>query len=539
MKMYLFTAQEMQSLDRATIEDLGIPGLILMENAGRGVAELVCRRFSSGARVAILVGPGNNGGDGLVIARHLKARGFEVTAYLLAPEEKFRGDAAVNLRAARAHGVALVAILKDSLLPLLEAGLGQAEVIVDALFGTGLRRPIQGRLAQALEMANRSPAYRIAVDMPSGICADTGKVLGVAFRAHLTATMAAPKLGQVLFPGAEYVGQLKIIDISMPQDLISRQAKPRYLLDPDLLRPWLPRRPPEGHKGTFGHVLVVAGSPGKTGAAALAAMGALRAGAGLVTVAAGKGVNSILETKLTEAMTLPLPETSEGSLAPEAIEPIFSFSKRLRAGVIGPGMGLHPGTKDLARKIILEFPHPLVVDADALTVVAEMGPQMLGQSPAPRVLTPHPGEMGRIFGLSAREIQAGRLKYAQSLAQVTGAVVVLKGARTLIAEAEALAINPTGGPGMATGGSGDVLSGIIAALLAQGLPAFWAASLGVYIHGLAGEALAEERGPFGFLPTELADRLPKTIREFISLQELSLKLGDGLLGEDNCRQPKP
>ncbi|WP_456433484.1 NAD(P)H-hydrate dehydratase [Thermosulfuriphilus sp.] len=522
--MYLLRAQEMQALDRACIEELGIPGLVLMENAGRGTAELIWELFSPLETVAILVGPGNNGGDGLVIARHLKARGIRSTVYLLAPEERFRGDAAINLRAAKAHGLPMVSVVNDSGLFLLEAGLSKAEVIVDALFGTGLKRPLTGRFARAVELANASLAKRIAVDIPSGICADTGRILGVAFRADLTATMAAPKIGQVVFPGADYVGELRVVDISMPKELISQRAPRRYLLTSSILGPHLPHRPPEGHKGTFGHVLIIAGSPGKTGAACLSALGALRAGAGLVTVAIGHRNNPIVETKLTEAMSLPLPETQEGSLAKEAWEPLMSFGQRVRvkAAVLGPGLGLHPETKDLARLIMFKAPWPLVIDADALTILSELTPESLKQAPAPRILTPHPGEMGRLLGIGSREVQADRLGAAQGLAKASEAVVVLKGARTVIASPKALAINPTGGPGMATGGSGDVLSGIIAALLAQGLEPFWAACLAVYSHGVAGEALAEEKGPFGFLPAELASRLPKVFRDLYFKEKFSL-----------------
>ncbi len=518
--MRLVYGKEMQDLDRYTIEEFGIPGLILMENAGRGTAELIIQKFPAEARQGVLVicGPGNNGGDGFVIARHLQQRNFPVRVFCLAAEEKFRGDALVNFRIARDLGLIEGYILEEKDLSLLETPLKESGLIVDAIFGTGLTREVTGRFAKVISLINHSPKPVVAVDIPSGLSADTGRPLGIAIKADLTATMALPKVGQIIFPGKEFVGELEIIDISMPAFLIEKLAPPRFLLEENWAAKHLRPRNPDTHKGTYGHLVVLAGSRGKTGAAILTCLGSLRGGAGLTTLICPQSLNHIFETTLTEAMTYPLPqETAEGSLSQEAFSEILRFVANKRAVAIGPGFGLHHETMELAQKLISSLELPMVVDADAISALSGE-PYHLKRAPAPRIITPHPGELSRLLLLNKEDIQKDRLGAARYAAQETGAIVVLKGAATVIASPEGReAVNTTGNPGLASGGSGDVLTGLIGAFLSQGYEPFEAACLGVFFHGLAADIVASRKGPFGYLAREVAETLPQAFKE-ISLR---------------------
>jgi len=389
-----------------------------------------------------------------------------------------------------------------------------AGVLVDALFGTGLSRELTGRFALAVELVNQAGVPVVAVDMPSGLSADTGRPLGVAVRATLTATMALPKVGQVVYPGREYVGELRVVDIGMPERVIREKAPPREYLDRGWATGVLRPRAADTHKGTYGHVLVLAGSRGKTGAAVLAAKGSLRAGAGLVTLACARSLQPLMAGYLPEALTLGLsPETPDQELTPASAEAILSACERMHAAVLGPGFGLSPEARELSVRLSLELPVPTVLDADALTALSGR-PEQLREARAPRVLTPHPGEMARLLSRSKAEIQADRLKAAREAARRSGQVVVLKGAATVVAGPDGReAVNSSGNPGMAQGGMGDVLAGIIAAFLAQGYDPFEAACLGVFLHGASGDLLARRHGPFGYTASQVAENLPRVLRE--------------------------
>ena len=506
------TPVQMQALDSAAIEEYGIAGLILMENAGRGCAEFIMSEYGDQCAkgVALLCGPGNNGGDGFVIARHLFQHGIKAHIFSLAPVEKFKGDALVNYKIAKNLNIPFSEILSeadaDPLKEALKKGFG---LIVDAIFGTGLSREVSGRFARAIDAANSSCLPIVAIDIPSGLSGLTGQVLGIAIKAAATCTMALPKTGLVTSPGFEYTGRLHVVEIGIPRQAVREADISSFLITKEYASSILPERPPSGHKGTFGHLLIISGSRGKTGAAALCAIGALRAGSGLATVAIPESSQPVLAEKLTEAMTLPIPENEQGSLSQRATHLIFEQMARKNAVAIGPGAGLDEEAQEALRKIVLEVEVPVVADADALTALAK-DPAVLQNAKAPVVLTPHPGEMARLLHCSTKEVQADRIKAACSLASGTGAVVLLKGARTVVAEPNGrYAINPTGNPGMGTGGMGDVLTGIIGALLAQGCEPFDAACLGAYVHGLAGDQLASYKGPWGFLASELADWLPR------------------------------
>ena len=513
--MKIVTAKQMQMLDKETIENIGIPGLVLMENAGRGTSEVImsCFHYELSEKGALVVaGPGNNGGDGFVIARHIRQAGFAAEVVLLAPLEKFRGDALVNLDIIKGLGIPVAQCLNENDI-IKKAGMFEnTGVIIDAIFGTGLGRDVGGRFALAVNLTNMSPAPTVSVDIASGLSADTGHPMGVAVNADLTCTMAMPKTGHVTWPGSDYTGDLRVIDIGIPDFLLDkadiRSESFGMRAFASVLRP----RPAGGHKGTFGHLLVAGGSRGKTGAAALAAAGALHSGAGLVTVACAASSQPVLASKLTEAMTHGLPETPDGVPSINAYDSMAGIMHGKKAVVLGPGMGITPEALQFTRRVLLDATLPMVVDADALTAMAEDMKPFTGSSlPSSVILTPHPGEMARLFDSGVQEVQADRIQAARELAAMTGATVVLKGARTVIASPDGrICINMSGNAGMGTGGMGDVLSGIAGALLAQGYPAWDAARAGVFAHGMAADMLATSRGPWGWTAMDVAEWLPRT-----------------------------
>jgi NAD(P)H-hydrate epimerase len=498
----LVGAAAMRALDRHTIETLGVPGEVLMESAGGAVSELVLEELPAGGEVLVICGAGHNGGDGFVVARRLALLGVPVRAALLGEPRSLRGDAAANHRRAREAGVPV------------EGARWRAPrrgVIVDSLFGTGLVRPLEKAPAASVRRINasRGEALRVvAVDLPSGICADTGQVLGVAVEADATVTLGLPKPGLALEPGRSRAGRIVVARIGIAD------AAPGVSHDTEL---WtraaagaqLPPRPAAGHKGSFGHALLVAGSEGKTGAAALAARGAGRVGAGLVTVACPAGVNDILEVKCTEAMTVPVPDTSERALAAGAEEVLVELAAERDAVGLGPGVGRSAETFKLARAIAARVERPLAIDADAIRAFGG-DPAELRRRRGPTVLTPHPGEATALLGGRATELNRDRCGAARRLAEMTGCVVLLKGAATVVAgPGGRVALNPTGGPALATGGTGDVLLGMVAGLLAQGRPPFEAAALAAYLHGFAADRIATRRGPAGLLAGDLARELPE------------------------------
>ena len=507
----IVTPAQMSQLDNAAIQEYQIPGLILMENAGRNTAEYIIQQFTPQCSqgVAILCGPGNNGGDGFVIARHLFQKNLKPHIFSLASIEKFKGDALTNYKIAKNLNIPFSEILTDEDAKNLPDILKNYGLIVDAIFGTGLSRPVSGRFEIAIKAANSSSLPIIAVDIPSGLSGLTGQPLGIAIKATATCTMALPKIGLVTSPGFEYTGDLHIIEIGIPKEAIQSHDIKSFLLTKSYAASIMPKRPLSGHKGTFGHLLIISGSKGKTGAAALCATGAIRSGAGLVTLAIPETSQPIVATKLTEAMTLPIPENQYGSLSKAAIPIIYEQLHKKKAIALGPGSGIDQEAQEALLQIITESEIPLVVDADGLTALANR-PEVFKTIKAPLVLTPHPGEMARLLKCSTKEVQADRVKAASQLANDSGAVVVLKGARTVIADPDGrYVINPTGNPGLGTGGMGDVLTGIIGALIAQACPIFEAACLGVYAHGLAADQLALYKGPWGYIATEVADWLPK------------------------------
>jgi len=504
------TAAEMRALDRFTIEH-GTPGHVLMERAGAGAARTL-RALLPRPRgpVAIVCGRGNNGGDGFVIARHLRRARLAVEVWLAARPDDVGGDAARMLAAWRRGGGRVHELLAPAQVESLARRLGRAGAVVDALFGTGLNAPVDGLPAAIVAAINGGSAPVLAVDIASGLSADTGRPLGTSVRATVTATFGFPKIGQLVHPGVEYTGLLDVIDIGIPPAAVAAVGPRASLLDEQGVGCLLPRRPRAAHKGTFGHVLVIAGSRGKLGAALLAAEAAARAGAGLTTLAVAAALQPLCEARVREAMTAALPDDGDGAAGLGDGVAVDALLAGRSAVVCGPGLGTHPATRALVEHLVRRCPAPLVLDADGLNLVAGTG--SLRARPGPTVVTPHPGEMARLLGTDTAAVQADRLGAARRLATDEQVVVVLKGARTVVARPDGeIAISPTGNPGMASGGTGDVLAGVVGGLAAQGLDAFAAATLGVFAHGAAGDAVARARGETGLLARDLLAELPPTL----------------------------
>jgi hydroxyethylthiazole kinase-like uncharacterized protein yjeF len=505
--MKVLTAAQMREVDRRTIE-LGIPGIVLMENAGHRVVEFLARAYAPLAahRIVILCGKGNNGGDGMVIARQLwtRLRPAALHVVLAADPAELKGDALQNYRMLHACGCPVA----REIVPAMRG----ATLVLDALLGTGLKGPVTGPMLDWVREVNAGfpGAEVVAVDIPSGLESDTASTSGETARAAHTVTFTAPKVGQVLPPNCERVGELHVAAIGSPPSLYEDDPSIFLsLVEPSMLAPLFGPRPPSSHKGDFGHVLIVAGSRGKTGAAAMSGMAALRSGAGLVTVASAESAIPVIASHAPELMTEPLPETDTGSISRRSFE--YNRLERVTAGkdvlAIGPGLGTDPETVETVRRIVSTFEGPMVIDADGLNAIAETSFSGDGRV---RVLTPHPGEMGRLAGMATSAVQSDRLGVARAFAMERKVTLVLKGFRTLIAFQDGRVwINPTGTPALACGGTGDILTGAIAAFLAQ-FPKHCdlAIAAAVWLHGKAGQLGAAEWGEKSLVATDLLRFFP-------------------------------
>jgi hydroxyethylthiazole kinase-like uncharacterized protein yjeF len=512
--MKIATAKIMRELDRRAIEEFGIPGLVLMENAARGTVSAMFRHFPDlrTKRVGILAGRGNNGGDALAVARYLLNRGIVCQVSLLAPKEEIKGDAAANLEILRRMGAEIGEILNLEAWESQKGKMAENDLWVDGIFGTGLKGPVQGFFHEIIEFVNSLGRPVVSLDIPSGLDADNGQVLGICIQAGLTVTFGLAKRGLLVQPGAQYCGKLVIVDISLPNSAIEAEAIKDSLIEGAEFLPFLFPRNANAHKGDFGHLLVLSGSPGKTGAATMVCQAALRIGTGLITLGIPASLNPILEVKLTEVMTEPLPETKDQTLGLSAQQRITELCSRKSALVIGPGLSLNPETARLIQRMIRNTDLPAVIDADGLNAlvgkIASIKKKRKGL-----ILTPHPGEMARLLGTSVQEIQKNRIQVARNFAQENGLILVLKGARSIVASPEGnIFINPTGNPGMASGGMGDVLTGMVGGFLAQGLPPLEAAKLGVYLHGLVGDFVAYQKGERGIAATDVVEETPRVLR---------------------------
>ncbi len=509
--MRILTVEQMRKAEQRAIEELAVPSLVLMERAGEAVADaaagLLAPAPAEGAKVVVVCGSGNNGGDGMVAARHLAARGHLVTVFLAAPLSSLRGDARRQRERLSGEGIPLLDLSRPGSLAAASSALLSADLVVDALLGIGVSRPVEGHLAEVVEAVNGTPAPVVSVDVPSGLDPDTGFASGAVVMADLTVTLGWPQPGILLFPGARLAGEVVVADIGLPEASLEGVGETGSLLTPSDVVAAFPPRDPEGHKGDYGHLLVVAGSAGKGGAAVLACLGALRAGAGLVTCALPASILHLPQASIPEVMTVPLPETERGGAASAGLLAAERMCGERDALAMGPGLGTEEETVRLVRELLARTTLPAVVDADALNALGRDLAPLRSRAHA-TVLTPHPGEMGRLLGRDARAVQRDRLGAARECARLSGCVTVLKGARTLVAAPDGRWwLCAEGNPGMATAGSGDVLTGMTGALLARGVPPAVAACAAVLLHASAGDLAASDLTEEAMTASDLAGRI--------------------------------
>ncbi|MCJ7497371.1 MAG: NAD(P)H-hydrate dehydratase [candidate division Zixibacteria bacterium] len=530
--MKLVTSEQMRKIDKTTIEEIGIPGLELMEKAGLGLALLAKKILNEKVedeKVVIFCGKGNNGGDGFVVGRYLASWGAEVEFYLLGKKEEVKDNALVNLKKAIDLNLPLKEVLKEKELP----SELKANLIVDAIFGTGFKGKTSGVEEKAILLMNSTPIKVLSIDIPSGLDADTGLVEGVCVKADATPTMGLPKIGQFFFPGKSYCGKVEVVDIGIPQNVIDDQKLNLNLITEEEVKSFLPQRPGNAHKGNCGKVFLIAGSTGMIGAATLASLSCLKAGAGMAILGIPKSLNEIMEIKVTEVMTKPLPDVrKKGALALRGLGEIMQVLKWADCVALGPGLGQHFETIELVRRLVTRIELPMVIDADGLNAIAKDS-SILSQAKASLILTPHIGELSRLIGVPIEEIAKDRIRYALDSAKRFNCVVVFKGAPTIISEPEGeVFVNPTGNAGMATAGSGDVLTGIIIGILAQMIflkkqdikkSMLESALAGVYIHGLCGDLAKEEKGEMGMIAGDMMEKAPEALKQLVKVVASSLR----------------
>ncbi len=507
--MYIVTGEEMQQIEEEAIRKLAISTRILMEKAGEAVAREVLKMVSRRGEVIVVCGKGNNGGDGFVAARFLHKAGVKVMIFGLASHEELSEDAFDAFRSLNALSIPYE-VLDSNTLSHFEASLSRADLLIDAIFGIGLKGAVKGFTSKVIEIINRTARSVISVDVPSGLEVDSGHVHGECVVADKTVTFTCLKVGLVIYPGANFVGDLQLVDLGIPLEIV-KGVSTTTLPSIGEIKDFLPGREVDVHKKECGRVLVIAGSLGMTGAATLTSLSALRSGAGVVTLGIPQSLNPIFEQKLTEVMTIPLPETPHRSLDVGAFDKINELLKVFDVLVMGPGLSLNESTVHLVRKLVASASCPLVLDADGLNALVD-ATEILAKRSTPTIITPHPGELARLFKTTADEVQSDRLGFAKRAATLWNIVVVLKGARSIVSCEEKSTIVPTGNPGMATAGTGDVLTGLIGGFLSQEMTSYNAAVLATYIHGLAGDLAAEDVTPYCLIASDLIDYLPKAIK---------------------------
>jgi NAD(P)H-hydrate epimerase len=510
--MKVLAPERMAKYDEYAIKTWGIPSTVLMENAGRSMYRLVKERYLEGkSRISIFCGRGNNGGDGFVIARYAFEAGYCVRVFLLCKKGDLKGDAALNMGLYKSIGGDIVEI--DDAFDIVRRGIQHAHIIIDAIFGTGLSKPVTGREKTVIDLINESGKPVIAVDIPSGIDGNTGIPLGCAVKAMHTFTFAYPKIGQILCPGAYYAGKLTVIDISIPSFVEEKVGFDGYTIDGAMLKNALKERTPWSHKGTYGHAVVIAGSPGKTGAAHMASLAALKIGAGLVTLIIPESLNNIMETKLTEVMTYPVPDNGAGYFTLSSYDRIKAFVEDKDIIIMGPGLSQNQETMELVRKLYTEIDKPFVIDADGINAF-QNHIDLIKNIKKDAVFTPHPGEFARLTGFSPKDINEDRIGIGRRFVEETGVILILKGAGTVIfSPGGDIFINPTGNPALAKGGSGDILTGFIGGLASQGCSLTEASWAGVYLHGYLADDWAEVNTDMDLLAVDLLAGLSKAIRD--------------------------
>jgi NAD(P)H-hydrate epimerase len=510
--MKVLSPKRMARYDEYAIKTWGIPSAVLMENAGRNTYRLLKERYLTGGEtIAVVCGRGNNGGDGFVIARYALIDGFRVRAYLIGRKSDLKGDAALNMGLFESLSGEVIECTERP--KPVKTGITEADLIIDAIFGTGLSKPVGGMEKTVIDAINTSGKPVIAVDIPSGIDGATGKALGSSIHALHTFTYAYPKLGQVLSPGADQCGSLTVIDISIPPFVEKEVGFDGEITDGAMIRGFLKRRLSSSHKGSFGHAVVVAGSPGKTGAAHMASLAALRIGAGLVTLVIPETLNAILETKTTEVMTHPVADDGRGFFIPGAFEEIAAFVEDKDVVVMGPGLSRNEGVMELARRIYREIDKPFVIDADGINAFrGHTG--LLKKKGGEAVLTPHPGELARLIDRTPKEVNDDRMGAALACARAWGVGILLKGAASVLAMPDGrVFLNPTGNPSLAKGGSGDILTGFIGGLVSQGYSLTRSTLLGAYLHGYMADTWVENHSDMDLLALDLLTGLGDAIEE--------------------------
>ncbi len=502
---------EMRECDRVTIEERSVPGILLMETAARAVTRVAIDLLDSdpyGKQVMIFCGKGNNGGDGFAVARHLLSLGAVVQVHLMGRVQDLKGDAKTNADLFRGT---IKEKKKSGTFPASDWSNDYCDLIIDALLGTGFKGVVRDDYAVVIKSINEAIPPVIAVDIPSGVEGDTGVVTNVAVRADETVTFGLYKPGILLPPGREYAGNVTVADIGIPVDVVDALNVKTHVVEEFDAAMQLPKRSQTAHKGDVGHVYIIAGSPGLTGAAALAGEASMRTGAGLTVVGVPKSLNPVLEAKLTEVMTKPLPENMDGLLCEDSLLAMSDKLEWADAIAFGPGVGTHNDTGKFLHLLLAEVKKTLIIDADGLNLLAD-NPKLLTKLPKDTVLTPHPGEFARLTGLSTKEIAEDRIGLVRKYAIEWGVTVLLKGSPTLTALADGMVyINPTGNAGMATGGSGDVLTGVIASLVVQGISCEQVAWVAAYLHGEAGDIAASEYGQAGMIASDIIESLPEAI----------------------------
>ncbi len=523
--MRILNAEQMREADRRTIKDIGIASLVLMENAGRQVVAAIEALYPDlgERRVAIVCGKGNNGGDGFVVARTLQQRGVDVSVFVIGKVTEIKGDARVNLEILGRIGQNVVEVADETAWELHGAEITGHDLIIDAMFGIGLSAPLTGFYETVVADLNEGGVPIVSIDMPSGMSADTSDLIGDAIDATVTVTLGAPKLPLVLPPAESKSGEVVVADIGIPADVFDQLEGPRIeLLTREQMRPLIPARAVDAHKGDFGRVVVVAGSVGKTGAAVLCAQGAMRSGAGLVTVASPRSCQPTIAAHAVEYMTEGLDETPDGTVHFSAVAAVLGIDADVI--VAGPGLGRGEGVTTFVRELLDKYDGPLVLDADALNAFADEPSLLVGREGRDLIITPHPGEMARLVGCSVDDLQADRIGLATDFAKRHKLYVVLKGYRTLIVTPdEKVFVNPTGCAGMATGGTGDVLAGMLAAWLAQLLDAEAACRLAVYLHGSAGELADADNGEVSMTASDLVDHISDAILGLTARRRVATK----------------
>ncbi len=503
----VLTGYEMVEIDKIAVKR-GIKALDLMEKAGQKVTNIAKKELEDFGKKNVLAvcGKGNNGGDGFVASSILHSKGFNVITYYIGEPEELREPSKTSFKKVKLSGLTLKKIEKD--LISFKKDLKNCDFVIDAIFGTGLKRPVKGIYLDIINLINNANKYVLSIDIPSGVNGNSGEVLNAAVKANITVTLQTYKFGLLNYPGASYVGDIKCVDIGIPQDLVDKYCK-IFFIDDEWVLKRLPKRKAYAHKGDAGKLFVIAGSPSFTGAAYMCSMSALIGGAGVVTIAIPEGLNTVMETKLTEVMTLPLPQTKDGTLAISALPKILDEVKKFDCLAIGPGISLNEETSDLVISLVKNLKIPLVIDADALTILSK-NLEVLRNLKVPIVITPHPGELSRLLHINKVELK-DRLELNREISKKIGKISVLKGARTLVSNPEGETfINLTGSPAMATAGSGDILVGLIASLIVQGVDHYDAAIMGTYLHGLAGDMAAEEIGQRSLIATDIMNKIPDT-----------------------------